>query len=81
MLQDSGVDLRPYDDLVARIQAWAAERDLPVNDAFSDTWSPDDFHDRTHLDLAGSQRWSAQVGAWLADLCRAGTLPDACAAS
>ncbi|MEZ5178611.1 MAG: hypothetical protein R2746_10125 [Acidimicrobiales bacterium] len=81
VLQDSGVDLRPYDDLVARIKAWAAERDLPVNDAFSDTWSPDDFHDRTHLDLAGSQRWSAQVGAWLADLCRAGTLPDACAAS
>lgn len=79
VLVASGVDLAPYDDLVTEIKAWADERDLPVNDAFSATWSPDDFHDRTHLDLAGSKRWSAQVGTWLAELCRAGTLPDACA--
>lgn len=79
VLVASGVDLAPYDDLVTEIQAWADERDLPVHDAFSDTWSPDDFHDRTHLALAGSERWSAQVGAWLAELCEAGELPDACA--
>ena len=34
------------------------------------------------MGLAGSWLlFSGLVGAWLADLCRAGTLPDACAAS
>ena len=80
VLAASGVDLTPFDELVDEIEAWAATRDLPVNDAFTEAWSPDDFHDRTHVDLAGAERWSAQVGAWLAELCSAGALPDACPA-
>ena len=78
VLRNSGVELEPFDALVTKIEAWGKANQVPVNDAFTTDWPADDFHDRTHLDLAGSRRWSAQVGTWLSDLCAAGQLPDAC---
>ncbi len=69
-----GADLAPLDDLVADIEAWAAERDVPVDDQVTETWSPELFHDRNHLDEDGAAEWSAHVGRWLQDLCTDGTL-------
>ena len=78
VLRNSGVGLVPFDALVGKIEVWGRANHVPVNDAFTTDWNADDFHDRTHLDLAGSRRWSTQVGTWLADLCTAGRLPHAC---
>lgn len=81
VLKASGLDFGRFDALVAQIQQWGSRHRVPVNDAFTSDWSADDFHDRTHVDLAGARRWSDQVGTWLSGLCRDGTLTGACGAA
>jgi hypothetical protein len=77
-LEGGGADLGPLDALARRIEAWGEARGVPVDDQFTEDWDPAGFHDRNHLALTGARRWSAEVGAWLGDLCRDHRLGDAC---
>jgi hypothetical protein len=74
-LTKGGADLAPLDAVAGQIEAWAADRGVAVNDQFTEDWSSDLFHDRNHLDYAGAKRWSTMIGAWLNDLCGAGSIP------
>lgn len=78
VLEAQGADLAGLDESVAELRAWAGEQGVPLLDAYSEAWDPSLFHDRQHVDEAGAQRWSQEVGAWLAGLCEAGDLGDAC---
>lgn len=78
VLEDQGADLAGLDASVAELTAWAEEQGVPLLDAYSEDWDPSLFHDRQHVDEQGAQRWSQEVGSWLAGLCDAGELGDAC---
>jgi hypothetical protein len=79
VLDAAGADLSGLDRAVAELEAWVAERDVPLLDRFTERWPAAWFHDRQHVAEAGAERWSRDVGAWLAELCAAGRLGDACA--
>lgn len=78
VLERDGADLSGLDELDDELQAWAAERGVPTFSVFDQTWPAADFNDRQHLDASGAQRWSEELGAWLAQQCEEGTLGEAC---
>jgi hypothetical protein len=51
---------------------------VPVLNEFTEDWASDLFHDRNHLDAAGAEKLSDQVGTWLQGLCTAGDLHEGC---
>jgi hypothetical protein len=77
-LTAAGADLSPLDQVAGQIVRWGREHGVPVDDQFTEHWDSALFHDRNHLDLAGSRRWSRQVGRFLGDLCEQHRLADAC---
>lgn len=75
VLVGSGVDLARIDEVVVpSIERYARRQHIPIRDDYTSTWDRTDFHDRTHVDAAGAERWSRNVGLWLAGLCRTGDL-------
>lgn len=78
VLDAAGADLRGLDVLVTELETWTSERDVPLLDRFSERWPAAWFHDRQHVAEPGAERWSRDVGEWLADLCERGELGGAC---
>lgn len=78
VLLAQGADLTGLDATVGELEAWAAEQGVPLHDAFSETWPAELFHDRQHVAEGGAERWSRELGAWLAERCAADDLGDAC---
>jgi hypothetical protein len=77
----SGLDFTDLDAIAAKAADVAEHLHVPVLNSFGADFASDEFHDRQHLDAAGSKRWSREVGAWLDDLCGRRLLDQACSAS
>lgn len=78
VLEQFGGDLSGLDELTQQLVAWGEERRVPVLDRFTEAWPADHFHDRQHLSRVGAERWSTDLGSFLAERCAAGDLGSAC---
>ena len=81
LLRAGGLDFTDLDRTAGQAAALARRLGVPVLNTFTSDYPSDLFHDKQHLDAAGSDRWSGEVGTWLDQLCEHGQLGQACAAA
>lgn len=70
----SGLDPDLLARSVARVAARAEAAGAPTLDLSDAGYTPDLFHDKLHLDLPGSQRFTTEIARWVDGLCADGTL-------